>query len=112
MTVIASQKIFALHLPLQTADVSVAKVLAQLLDLLQLQKMYTQHLYRFDHLKKKNTRRFEITNFRLFRRSIVFFFDFTLNRYPFFSSLGAIFGISCVYRVETFFTGLQGMVFF
>ena len=34
---------------LQTCDVSVTKIFAKLLDLLQLQQVYPQHLYGYDH---------------------------------------------------------------
>lgn len=51
VAVVAAQQVLALHLALQTRDVPVAEVLAQLLHLLQLQQMDTQHLYRFDHLQ-------------------------------------------------------------
>lgn len=51
LAVVAAQQVLALHLALQARDVPVAEVLAQLLYLLQLQQMDTQHLYRLDHLQ-------------------------------------------------------------
>lgn len=38
-----------MHLPLQAADVSIAEVLAELLDLLEFEQVYPEHLYRLDH---------------------------------------------------------------
>ena len=43
------EEVLALHLALETGDVSVAKIFAKLLDLLQLQQVYPQHLYGYDH---------------------------------------------------------------
>ncbi len=47
------EEILALHLALETSDVSVAEILAELLHLLQLQQVDPQHLDRSDHLKKE-----------------------------------------------------------
>jgi hypothetical protein len=47
------EEILALHLALETGDVSVAEILAELLHLLQLQQVNPQHLDRSDHLKKE-----------------------------------------------------------
>jgi len=46
------EEVFALHLPLEAGDVSVAEVLAELLHLLQLQQVDPQHLDGPDHLKR------------------------------------------------------------
>ena len=43
------QQVLTLHLSFEAGDVPVAKVFAQLLDLLQLEQMNPQHLYRADH---------------------------------------------------------------
>lgn len=51
VAVVAAQQVLALHLALQTRDVSVAEVLAQFLHLLQFQKVNAQHLYGLDHLQ-------------------------------------------------------------
>ena len=54
--VVAPEQVLALHLALQTGDVAVAEVLAQLLHLLQLEQVYSQHLDGFDHLQQKGER--------------------------------------------------------
>lgn len=41
-----------MHLGFEAGDVTVAKVLAQLIDLLQLQEVDAQHLDRLHHLRK------------------------------------------------------------
>ena len=41
-----------MHLGFEAGDVAVAKVLAQLVDLLQLQEVDAQHLDRLHHLRK------------------------------------------------------------
>jgi hypothetical protein len=48
---VVPEKILTLHLALETGDVSVAEILAELLHLLQLQQVDPQHLDRSDHLK-------------------------------------------------------------
>jgi hypothetical protein len=45
------EEILALHLALETGDVSVAEILAELLHLFQLQQVDPQHLDCSDHLK-------------------------------------------------------------
>lgn len=47
--IVASQEIFALHLPLEACDIPVAEVLAQLLHLFQLKQVDPQHLDGSDH---------------------------------------------------------------
>ena len=49
--IVGAEEVFALHLALEAGDVAVAEVLAQLLHLLQLEQVYSQHLDGFDHLK-------------------------------------------------------------
>lgn len=51
MAVIAAQQILALHLALETGYVTVAEIFAELLHLLQLQKVNSQHLDGLDHLR-------------------------------------------------------------
>ena len=48
---VVPEEVLALHLPLEAGDVAVAEVLAQLLHLLQLQQVDSQHLDSSDHLK-------------------------------------------------------------
>ena len=51
--VVAPEEVLALHLALEAGDVAVAKVLAEVLHLLQLQEVYPQDLNRLDHLFKR-----------------------------------------------------------
>jgi len=47
--VLTSEKVLTLHLALEAGDVSVAEVLAELLNLLQLQQVNPEHLDPTDH---------------------------------------------------------------
>ena len=51
--VVAPEEVLALHLALEARDVAVAKVVAQLLHLLQLEEVYPEDLNRLDHLHAK-----------------------------------------------------------
>lgn len=58
--VIGAEEVLALHLALEAGDVAVAEVLAQLLHLLQLEQVYSQHLDGFDHLKNEDASVFPV----------------------------------------------------
>ena len=49
--VVASKQVLALHLALEAGDIAVAEILAQLLNLLQLKQVDSQHLDRSYHLQ-------------------------------------------------------------